>query len=211
MSDPGNLYQNLIRTVKTSVEKRHALPDSLEQVAALAGVSVDEVRGSFSSVAELREGLIYDSVTLLNDALRQGIIESDPKSPDAQLRSLARSYGDWAHKHPALFALLVDGLMGDLDSESTLYRFTISMRELFERKLQEMIDIGMLDEKTDLGRVILFLHCLIRGANVVFVGRGTDPWTKDDQRPSGNLAEDVFDQFLDGLIAMHGKPGHRTG
>ncbi|MTH35222.1 hypothetical protein GL279_11470 [Paracoccus limosus] len=204
MSDPGNLYQNLIKTAKTAVEKQGALPSSLDDLAALAGVAPQEVRACFATLDDLREGVIYDSVMLLNDALRQGIIESDPHSPDAQLRSLARSYGDWAYRHPRLFAMLVDGLMGDLPTDSTLYRFTISIRQLFERKLHEMIDIGMLDKTADIDRIILFLHCLIRGANVVFVGRGTDPWTKDDERPGANLAEDVFDQFLDGIIAQHG-------
>ncbi len=204
MADRSSLYQKLIKAAKNVLEEQGKLPASLSDLAVLAGVDSDEVRQNFHSMHDLHDGLIYDGVILLNDALRQGIIESDPKSPEAQLRSLARSYGDWAQKNPALFRLLIDGLVGDLPVESALYRFTISIRELFERKLNEMKNLGVFGPETDISRIMLTLHCLIRGANLVFIGRGTDPWVQHDTRSTGNLAEDVFDEFMNGLIAAHG-------
>lgn len=169
----------------------------------MAQVNTKDVRQSFHSLDELRDGMIYDGVILLNDALRQGIIESDPHSPDAQLRSLARSYGDWAQENPALFRLLIEGLAGDLPHDSTLYRFTLSIRDLFERKLNEMKTLGLLSPETDIARVMLLLHCMIRGANLIFIGRSTDPWVQHDTRSTGNLAESVFDEFMNGVLAAH--------
>lgn len=205
MSDPGNQYQNLIRTAKACLVEGGVLPNSLDSLAHMAGVDIQDVRASFKTVEALREGLIYDSVILLNDALRQGIIESDPKSPDAQLRSLARSYGEWAQQNPAQFAMLAEGLVGEIKPDTALYRFTLSIRDLFKRKLHEMVDVGILAEGTDIDRIVLLLHCVIRGANSVFVGRANDLWIQDDTRSYGNLAQDVFDQFMDGVIALHGK------
>lgn len=205
MSDPGNRYQNLIRTAKACLAERGALPDSLDSLAQMAGVDIQHVRANFKTVEALREGLIYDSVILLNDALRQGIIDSDPKSPDAQLRSLARSYGEWAHHNPAQFALLAEGLAGDIPPDSALYRFTLSIRDLFKRKLNEMIDVGILAEGTDIDRIVLLLHCVIRGANSIIVRRASDLWIPDDRRSNGSLAQDVFEQFIDGVIALHGR------
>lgn len=205
MSDLGNRYQHLIRTAKACLVERGALPDSLDSLADLAGLDIQGVSASFKSVEELREGLIYDSVVLLNDALRQGIIDSDPKSPDAQLRSLARSYGDWAEQNPAQFAMLAEGLAAEIEPDTALYRFTLSIRDLFKRKLQEMIDLGILAEGTDIDRIVLLLHCVIRGGNSVFIGRATDLWMKGDTRSHGSVARDVFDQVMDGVIALHGK------
>lgn len=204
MQDRGNLYQKLIQAAKLALQSQGTLPKSLDDLAKMAQVDPTNVRDNFHSLAELHDGLIYDGVTLLNDALRQGIIESDPHSPEAQLRSLARSYGDWAQSNPALFKLLIEGLAGDLAHDSTLYRFTISIRELFERKLNEMKTLGVLEADTDIDRLMLVLHCLIRGANLIFIGRRTDPWVQHDTRSSGNLAEAVFDEFMNGVIAAHG-------
>lgn len=205
MSDPGNQYQNLIKTAKACLVKQGALPESLKDLADMAGLGVDQVQTSFATVEDLREGLIYDSVVLLNDALRQGIIESDPKSPDAQLRALAYSYGDWAEKNPAQFALLTEGLIGKIVPDSTLHRFTLSIRDLYKRKLQEMIDVGILAEGTDIDGIILMMHCLIRGGNSVFIGRVNDLWVAGDERSNGQLAQDVFNQFMDAMIALYGR------
>lgn len=205
MSEPGNQYQNLIRTAKACLVEHGALPDSLDSLAGMAGIDVQDVQASFTSVEALREGLIYDSVILLNDALRQGIIDSDPKSPDAQLRSLARSYGDWAQHNPAQFALLTEGLTGKIQPDSALCRFTLSIRDLFQRKLQEMIDVGILAEGTNIDSIVLLLHCIIRGGNTIFVGRANDLWVGDDTRSNAELAQDVFNQVMDGIIAIHGK------
>ncbi|MFT4013260.1 MAG: hypothetical protein QM682_07610 [Paracoccus sp. (in: a-proteobacteria)] len=200
----GNLYQSLISAAKAHLVDSGVLPGTLDELAQLAGAPAEDVRQSFASMAEVRDGLIYDGVVLLNDALRQAIIQSDPDSPEAQLRALARSYGDWAQENRPLFRLLIDALAEDVAPESAVYRFTLSIRGVFERKLQEMKTLGILAPETDLERIILVLHCLIRGANLVFAGRGTDPWTKGDLRSNGNLAEAIFDEFMNGLIAAHG-------
>lgn len=198
------MYQNLIKAAKDALAEDGKMPESLEALAELAKVDIDEVHASFQSLSDLHEGLIYDGVILLNDALRQGIIESDPRSPDAQLRSLARSYGDWAQANPALFRLLIDGLADDVPHDSTLYRFTISIRDLFRRKLNEMKTLGVLAPQADIERIMLVLHCLIRGANLIFTGRASDPWLQADTRSNGDIAAAVFDEFMNGVLAVHG-------
>lgn len=204
MQNQGNLYQTLIKAAKSLIVDKRKLPDSLDEFAVLVRVDQAEVKETFPTIADLREALIYDGVTLLNDALRQGLIDSDPRSPDAQLRSLARSYGNWAQENPALFSLVIQGLAGEMAPDSTLYRFTTSIRELFERKLNEMKSLGVLRQDTDITRIMLALHCLLRGANLIFIGRHTDPWLQGDTRPSGNIAEAVFDEFMNGVLAAHG-------
>lgn len=203
MADQGNLYQKLISAAKTALDQGHKMPATLSDLAVLAEVDEADVRSSFKSIDELHDGLIYQSVVLLNDALRRGLIGAGSQSPDAQLRSLARSYGEWAQNNPSLFALMVQGLNDPFQDDSALFRFTMSMRDLFSRKLQEMCDLGMLKKDTNIDGIILMLHCLVKGANVMFVARASDPWLRGETREITNMAGDIFDDFMDCVLAGH--------
>lgn len=196
MSDHANLYQKLIEAARDTLDATGQLPDSLEVLAARTGADPASVRACFASVAALREGVIWHATTLLNDAVRRGVIESGGQSPDAQLRALVYSYADWADRNPALFRLIAHGLTGPLETDSTLYRFGLSMRELFERKLKQMRDLGMIRDDCAMESLLLLVHCTVAGANMLFATRDSDPWLRDDPRPSPLLAADIFDTLL---------------
>lgn len=203
MPDQGNIYQKLIFAAKGLLDRGEDFPSDMRDVAALACVDADAAQLCFPTMEDLHEGLLYHAVVLLNDAMRKGMVNAVSKRPDMQLRSLARSYSDWASDNPALFRLLIQGLNGAVPDDSALYRFTMSMRDLFLRKFQEMCDLGMLDPKTDLPRLILVLHCLVRGGNMVLMDGNTDPWLRQDARASGLMVADIFNDFMDCIMAAH--------
>lgn len=203
MADQGNLYQKLIMAAQDRLDRAQPLPDTLEDLARQADLDPAEAIRCFANMEELREGLLYHSVVLLNDALRRGMVGAASRRPDRQLRSLAHSYSEWASANPTLFRLLNEGLNAPMTEDSALYRFTMSMRDLFERKFQEMCDLQILDPKTDLRRLILMLHCLVRGGNSVIVEQATDPWLGERERLSPTIAAEIFDDFLDCVIATH--------
>jgi|GEM_PF-1512030 len=203
MTDRGNIYQKLILIAKDKLDEQGTLPRSLAELAALADIEEAEVQNNFTSIDDLREGLFYQAVVLLNDELRRGVLDAGIESPDAQLRSLARSYAKWADGNPALFRLLVEGLNGPVEPDSTLYRFTISMRDLIARKLNEMRDLGQLRKDTDIPAILILLHCLIKGAGSVLASRDRDPWIKEDPRPTQQIAWEMFDYCLDSLLASN--------
>lgn len=200
MSTDGNLYQNLILAAQGQLDAEGVLPGSADELARLAGVSADEVRSLFGSSDALREGLIYQAVELLNDALRRGVLQSGSDNPHDQLRSLARSYSAWAAANPGLFRLIAQGLNEPLAGDSTLYRFTTSMRDLFERKLKQMRNLGILGEDADIAPILLIMHCVMKGANALILTRDHDPWYADDPRSGPEMTVEMFDHFLNGLI-----------
>ncbi|MDS9468263.1 hypothetical protein RGQ15_11865 [Paracoccus sp. MBLB3053] len=202
MPERGNIYQKLILAAQATLDATGALPDSLEDLAELSDLDVETVSQVFTSVDELRDGLIYQGVALLNDELRRGVIESGSDSPERQLRSLGRSYALWAEANPGLFRLIVEGLNQPIDEDSTLCRFTMAMRDLFERKLHEMRDRGLLPRETDIAPIMMVIHCIVRGANAIFLTRAFDPWTVNDPRPTSQIVCEMFDFFLDNLLAI---------
>lgn len=203
MTERGNIYQSLIATGQQSLKENGALPSSLAQLSQSSGIAEKDVRDNFASIDDLRDGLIYQGIVLLNDALRMATVSSDPKDPVAQLRALAKSYGLWAESNPDLFHLIVTQLNGPVPKCTPLYRFSISMRDLFERKFAEMKQIGILDPNADLGPVMRMLHCLLKGTNTILTSHDKDPWFDGEQSPASTMIESVFNEFMRSVIAVH--------
>lgn len=200
MPGEGNLYQTLIEAALARLEATGSMPGTLAELAELAEVPLEDVSGIFGSLQNLREGLIYQGIALLNDSLRQGVVHSGSVKPDAQLRSLARSYAIWASRNPALFRVIVDGMNRPMPEGSTLYRFTMSMRDLFERKLREMRDLGLIRHEADLAAILLVILCVVKGANVLLLNRKSEPWLRDDPRPVAQIADEMFGYLIDNLL-----------
>ncbi|WP_199262429.1 hypothetical protein [Paracoccus binzhouensis] len=200
MESRGNLYQRLIFAAQEYLGRHGRLPADLAEFAAFAEIDEDELREIFHSPEDLREGVIYHGVTLLNDALREGAVSSTTSDPIVQLRAIAHSYLGWADSNPALFRLLVTALNGPIRPDSTLHRYTSSMRDLYHRKLAEAQRIGILAEDTDIELATMMLHCLVKGGNMIFLTRATDPWFAEDDRSTVDLAEKIFGMFMDNLV-----------
>lgn len=200
MNSRGNIYQNLIFAAQAHLDRTGALPADLAEFSRLTRTPEDEIRDLFGSVDELLEGLIYHAVTLLNDALREGAISCSSSDPFVQLHAIADSYLGWAEANPALFRLLVTGLNGPIQPGSTLHRYTSSMRDLYHRKLIEARRLGLLAEDTDIEVAMMMLHCIVKGGNMMFLTRATDPWFADDSRSTVELAKSIFSQFMDNML-----------
>ncbi|AWX94119.1 hypothetical protein DPM13_17550 [Paracoccus mutanolyticus] len=202
MASQGNLYQTLVMAAKEHLDRTGRLPDSVAALASLAKVDLKDAQQIFASPQAIYDGLIYQGVILLNDALREGVLETDSQDPVSQLRALAEGYGEWAERNPALFRLLSEGLNQPMAEDGTLHRYTLSMRELFLRKLTEMRDLasGQGHGPEDL---LLVLHALVKGANTLFTTRSFDPWLHGDSRSSRLLTRIVFDEFINGILRSH--------
>ena len=199
MQGGGNLYQSVIFAVQKFLDDNGHLPADLAELASAAGIDEAGMRVMFSSTEALHEGMIYHAVTLLNDALRAGVIAAATDDPIAQLHSIAHSYVTWAGDNPALFRLFVSAMNGTIQPDSTLHRHTSSMRDLYHRKLTEAQRLGILSADTDIDISMMMLHCLVKGGNMMFLTRKTDPWFSDDPRSTAEIAERIFVEFLDGL------------
>lgn len=197
---PGNIYQSLIFAAQEHLEESGRLPSDLAELAPRTAASEEEIRSMFSSIEELHEGLIYHAVTLLNDALREGVIQANTADPIEQMHSIAHSYLAWAEANPTLFRLLVDRLCGPIKPGSALHRYTSSMRDLYHRKLSEAQRLGILSPDTDIDISTMMLHCLVKGGNMMFLTRSTDPWFDGDSRSTRELAERIFAEFMGNLI-----------
>ena len=172
----------------------------------LDGIKPDR-RGIFPAGLAILEA-IFDACDIQRmshseGALREGVLETDSQDPVSQLRALAEGYGEWAERNPALFRLLSEGLNQPKAEDGTLHRYTLSMRELFLRKLTEMRDLGILAKDTDLNDLLLVLHALVKGANTLFTTRSFDPWLHGDSRSSRLLTRIVFDEFINGILRSH--------
>ncbi|MEG4645301.1 TetR/AcrR family transcriptional regulator [Paracoccus sp. P2] len=200
MEGRGNIYQSLIFAAQEHLEESGRLPSDLAELAPRTAASEEEIRSMFSSIEELHEGLIYHAVTLLNDALREGVIQANTADPIEQMHSIAHSYLAWAEANPTLFRLLVDRLCGPIKPGSALHRYTSSMRDLYHRKLSEAQRLGILSPDTDIDISTMMLHCLVKGGNMMFLTRSTDPWFDGDSRSTRELAERIFAEFMGNLI-----------
>lgn len=206
MKPQGNVYQKLISAAQDELSRTGDIPGSAKDLARLAGLSEQEVRDNFSSLDDLREGLIYQGIVILNDAMREGLVKSDPNDPVAQLNAMAISYANWAYENTGLLTLIVHGLAQPMEPDSTLSRFNNSMRELLSRKLQHMQKLGILSPETDLTILLAALHCLIKGANTMFIISPGDRWFQDDSPDVRLTITRMFDQFLQWMIlANRGK------
>lgn len=211
MEGRGTIYQGLIFAAQEYLEDKGHLPQDPAELAALAQVDAGEIRGMFGSAEDLREGLVYHAVTLLNDALRQGVIDAGTDDPIAQMHSIAHSYLGWAEANPTLFRLLVNGLCGPINPDGTLHRFTRSMRDLYHRKLSEAQRLGILSADTDIELSTMMLHCLVKGGNMMFLTRNTDPWFDGDPRPTRELAEQIFAEFMANLVRANAPAADGSG
>jgi hypothetical protein len=203
MEGRGNLYQTLIFAAKDWLDEAGTIPADLGEFARTLGMAEDEVRSLFASPEDLLEGVIYHAVTLLNDALREGAVSSITDDPIVQLRAIANSYLCWAERNPALFRLLVAGLNEPLQQDSTLHRFTLSMRDLYHRKLSEAKRLGILAEDTDIDLATVMLHCVAKGGNMILLTRETDPWFAGNPRSSVELANGIFQKFMDDMVSAN--------
>ena len=199
MPHRGNVYQSVIFAAQQSLDATGELPTTPSALAAQSGLDETQISSIFRTTADIYEGLLYHATTLLNDALRQGVIDAATDDPVRQMLSIGRSYLAWAEHNPALFRLIANGLNKEIPPDSTLHRFTISMRDLYRRKLTEMQRLGILSPETDIELTMLTLHCLVKGGNMMFLTRGTDPWFADDPRSTAEIAERIFVEFLDSL------------
>ncbi|UXU80443.1 WHG domain-containing protein [Paracoccus sp. SMMA_5_TC] len=127
MESRGNIYQTLILAAQSHLEEKGYIPEDLDDFAARCSLAADEILAVFPSTSDLREGLIYQAVTLLNDALRDGVIHAASDDPLVQLRAIGHAYLKWAEANPALFRMLVTALNGPIEPDSTLHRYTSSM------------------------------------------------------------------------------------
>ena len=59
--------------------------------------------------------------------------------------------------------------------------------------------LGILPPETDIELAMLTLHCLVKGGNMMFLTRKTDPWFAEDPRSTAEIAEEIFVEFLDNL------------
>ncbi|ABL72092.1 hypothetical protein OC539_00660 [Paracoccus denitrificans] len=200
MEGRGNIYQSVIFAAQKHLEETGRLPSDPGELARYVEANEDEISSMFSSTEELHEGLVYHAVTLLNDALRQGVIAANTSDPIEQMHSIAHSYLDWAESNPTLFRFLVDGLNGPIRPGGTLHRYASSMRDLYHRKLTEAQRLGILSEDTDIDISTMMLHCLVKGGNMMFLTRSTDPWFDGDTRSTRELAERIFAKFMDNLV-----------
>lgn len=199
MPHRGNLYQSVIFAAQQTLDATGELPTTPSALAALSGLDATQISSIFRTTADIYEALLYHATTLLNDALRQGVIDAATDDPVKQMLSIGHSYLAWAEKNPALFRLIANGLNGEIRPDSTLHRFTISMRDLYRRKLTEMQRLGILPPDTDIELAMLTLHCLVKGGNMMFLTRKTDPWFAEDPRSTAEIAEEIFVEFLDNL------------
>ncbi|WP_374425406.1 hypothetical protein [Paracoccus sp. (in: a-proteobacteria)] len=200
MESWGNVYQNLIFAAQKALDETGELPSIPAQLSQLSGIDETDIGNIFRSDRQLHEALLYHAVTLLNDAVRQSVINANSSDPLKQLRAIGHGYLCWAENNPTLFRLVVDGLNGEITPESTLYRFTVSMRDLYRRKLTEMQRLGILSADTDIEISTMMLHCLVKGGNMMFLTRNTDPWFEHDDRSTIALAENIFTEFLRNLV-----------
>ncbi|MFC3528341.1 hypothetical protein ACFOMH_09140 [Paracoccus mangrovi] len=200
MESRGNVYQNLIFAAQKALDETGELPSIPAQLSQLSGIDETDIGNIFRSDRQLHEALLYHAVTLLNDAVRQSVINANSSDPLKQLRAIGHGYLCWAENNPTLFRLVVDGLNGEITPESTLYRFTVSMRDLYRRKLTEMQRLGILSADTDIEISTMMLHCLVKGGNMMFLTRNTDPWFEHDDRSTIALAENIFTEFLRNLV-----------
>ena len=131
MKSRGNIYQNLIFAAQDYLDSNGELPANCAELAQFAGATEEEFSTLFNSSEDLREGVIYHAVTLLNDAVRAGVVAANTSDPIVQLHAIADSYLGWAESNPGLFRLLVTGLNGPIEPDSALHRYTSSMRDLY--------------------------------------------------------------------------------
>lgn len=211
MEGRGNIYQGLIFAAQDYLEGNGRLPDDPAELAGYGKASAQEIRNIFQSREDLCEGLVYHAVTLLNDALREGVIGANTSDPIEQLHSIAHSYLAWAEANPTLFKLLVDGLCGPIRPDSALHRYTSSMRDLYHRKLTEAQQLGILSEDADIELSTMMLHCLVKGGNMMFLTRSTDPWFDGDARSTRDLAESIFAEFMRNLLRANAPATPGTG
>lgn len=200
MQSRGNIYQGLIFAAQDYLDEQGYLPADLDDFARFAKAGAEEVRAVFASPEDLREGLVYHGVTLLNDAIRQGVIEANTGDPIAQMHAIAESYLNWAQSNAALFRLIVAGLNGPIKPGSALHRYTSSMRDLYHRKFSEAQQLGILAPDCDIEILTMMLHCLTKGGNMMFLTRNTDPWFDGDQRSTLELSLRIFSEFMDNLV-----------
>ena len=200
MPHRGNVYQSVIFAAQQTLDATGKLPNTPAALAALSGLDETQISSIFRTTADIYEGLLYHATTLLNDALHQGVIDAATDDPVKQMLSIGRSYLSWADHNPVLFRLIANGLNGEIRPDSTLHRFTISMRDLYRRKLTEMQRLGILSADTDIEISTMMLHCLVKGGNMMFLTRNTDPWFEHDDRSTIALAENIFTEFLRNLV-----------
>ncbi|WP_347266575.1 hypothetical protein [Paracoccus sp. (in: a-proteobacteria)] len=200
MSGGGSVYQTVIFSVQKTLDETGQFPEEIADIAAVTGIAEKDIRALFGTKAALHEAMIYQAVTLLNDSLRAGVIASPSDDPITQLHSIAHSYVIWAQDNPGLFRLLVTALNGQIEPDSTLHRYTTSMRDLYHRKFAEAQARGILAPDMDIEITMMMLHCLTKGGNMMFLTRNTDPWFDGDTRPTAELAERIFVQFMQNLV-----------
>lgn len=108
MESRGNVYQNLIFAAQKALDETGELPSIPAQLSQLSGIDETDIGNIFRSDRQLHEALLYHAVTLLNDAVRQSVINANSSDPLKQLRAIGHGYLCWAENNPTLFRLVVD-------------------------------------------------------------------------------------------------------
>ena len=130
MPHRGNVYQSVIFAAQQSLDATGELPTTPSALAAQSGLDETQISSIFRTTADIYEGLLYHATTLLNDALRQGVIDAATDDPVRQMLSIGRSYLAWAEHNPALFRLIFSSAKTDVADPDLQAAGTIAYRHL---------------------------------------------------------------------------------
>ena len=201
MSGRGNHYQRLIKSTLDWIEENGNIPESVQKLVDLTGLSEEQVRSCFPKADALNVALIDHCVVLIADAMRQAMIHADPNNPKDQLQALSLAFFTWGEQNRPLFGILAKALMDPkLASGSMLDMHRQSIRDLVMRKFKECQMLGLIDTKADLNLLLAMAHRGLLGISSMIIYNSIDGWYDGEIRDVGQLSKRLAVMLLDQLI-----------
>ncbi len=198
MNSEGNAYQELIATALRAIEANGQLPQSMRELAFLSGIPEDVALRYFPTIFALRTALIDQSLVLLADAIRVGVVLVDPHDPVAQLKALGQSYFSWGVANRAMFGILASGFFNPAQAEgSKLELYRQSIRDLITKKFREAMSIGRLDPNADMDLLIANSHSITLGMSSMLMLNRRDAWYQGEIMDVETLAHAMIAQHFD--------------
>ena len=162
MRPGGNIFSAAIKGATKLLDETGGVA-SLDEVAALIDVRVDDLRAVVPDTCTLLQATAENALMLLQEICVRHTSSTCSENPIAQFTALAEAYVEWGCRHPREFRVI--GLMPAevFEKNPRLVCYENAIHQVMYRTLDRAREQGALPRDQDIGQIVAIAHTYAYG------------------------------------------------
>lgn len=176
ITDGLGLHGRTIIAALDIMEQRQAAVPSLDEIAEVVGMPLDDVQRIFPDNHAVLVAAAEQALVRLMDAGIKAVVKVDPEDAVAQFGALGDAYIEWADSYRAQFRLLSDERLLDTLNTPQLRRYLNSLTELMTRMLERAREAGTLAPDENIPLMVLSCRTFAYGLARMVIDHRMGEW-----------------------------------